>query len=214
MSDMNIRPASRSGARYWLIGLYPAFLLSCFPAFAEIANSAHDFSEATWSGNEICVICHAPHNADTVIFNAPLWNHQVTSATFDVYNSTSLDATIGQPDGLSKLCLGCHDGTVALDSFGGMTGSTIIDDPLGTDLSNDHPISFIYDDALASTDGSLFNPTSTTTVLGGTIQTDLLSNGDKVECSACHDVHNADGLVHLLRIDNEGSALCLTCHDK
>ena len=72
----------------------------------------------------------------------------------------------------------------------------------------------MYDSALAVTDGTLFDPTTKITVLGGTISADLLNDSDKLECSSCHDVHNADSNPHLLRIDNTGSALCLTCHDK
>lgn len=33
-----------------------------------------------------------------------------------------------------------------------------------------------------------------------------------VECSSCHDPHTANRLF--LRVSNEGSRLCLTCHDK
>lgn len=179
--------------------------------FAVISGSAHDFATAGWNGTgEICIVCHTPHNAMST--NGPLWNHTETSATFTLYSSPSLDATdLGQPAGVSKLCLSCHDGTVALDSFGGATGSTFITgtDNLGTDLSNDHPISFTY----PSTDTGLFDPTTTSSGLGSTISADLLVGG-KVECSSCHDVHNKYNLSYLLKISNAGSALCLVCHNK
>ena len=84
---------------------------------------------------------------------------------------------------------------------------------IGTNLSNDHPISFTYDQALATADGDLFDPTVANTALGGTIDDDLLSDG-KVQCTSCHDVHNSLGNMDLLWIPNAGSALCLTCHDK
>lgn len=210
-----MRLANRSAVRAWLLILC-GLTLTQQSANATIANSAHDFSDEAWSGNEICIVCHTPHNADVMVSNAPLWNHQVTTATFTVYNTTTMDATLGQPDGISKLCLSCHDGTVAIDSFAGSTGSLLITGPAnaGTDLSNDHPISFVYDAALAATDGSLFDPTSKITVLGGSIRADLLNGDDKVECSSCHDVHNSEDNDYLLRIDNTGSSLCMTCHDK
>ena len=69
----------------------------------------------------------------------------------------------GQPDGVSLLCLSCHDGTVALDAYGGDPGNagTIGDQfDLGTDLNNDHPISIVYDSALATLDGGLHDPKS------------------------------------------------------
>lgn len=180
-----------------------------------IVGSAHDFSRAGWSGGETCITCHTPHNANTAVPTAPLWNHNVTTATFTVYTSGTLNASVGQPDGVSKLCLSCHDGTVAVDSFGGATGSTMLNGSVkvGTDLSNDHPVSFTYDAALATADGSLKDPSSATSGLGSTIASDLLSGG-KMQCSSCHDVHNSSGAASLLIKSNAGSALCLTCHSK
>jgi predicted CXXCH cytochrome family protein len=189
-----------------------------------IVGSQHDFSGSGWSGGEICVVCHTPHNA-AVIADAPLWNHDVTTSTFTTYSSPTFDGstTITQPDGSSVLCLSCHDGTVAVDSFGGTTGSTIITGNalLGTDLSNDHPISFTYDAALATTDPGLHDPSATTVTIGagtkvktGTIQ-DVMLLSDKLQCASCHDVHNGfTNGPRLLRISNAGSALCMACHNK
>ncbi len=184
---------------------------------AQITGSDHDFSSETWnSSGEICIVCHTPHNADITVVGAPLWNHEVTSQTFTLYASATLDAVVGQPLASSKLCLSCHDGTVAVDNFGGTTTGTIFvggNDLVGTDLSNDHPISFTYDATLASADGGLFDPTTTSSGLGGTINNDLLLGG-QVECASCHDVHNGAGIGFLLRKTNASSALCLTCHNK
>ncbi len=180
-----------------------------------IVGSAHDFSAETWNpSGEVCIVCHTPHHS--ISTEAPLWNHEVTTATFTTYSSSTLDATVGQPDGTSKMCLSCHDGTVAVDNFGGQTGGTEFitgDDLIGTDLSNDHPISFTYDATLATTDGGLFDPTTTNSGLGGTIADDMLSGG-KLQCSSCHDVHNGSGVAKLLVKSNANSALCLTCHNK
>ncbi|NOY60274.1 MAG: cytochrome C, partial [Calditrichaeota bacterium] len=81
---------------------------------------------------------------------------------------------------------------------------------------NDHPVSFTYDAALASTDGGLYDPTSQTSGLGGTIDADMLYSS-KLQCASCHDVHNnhSNGTSgHLLVKSNASSALCLTCHNK
>jgi predicted CXXCH cytochrome family protein len=187
-------------------------------SYAQMAGSAHDFSGENWNNTgEMCVVCHTPHNADATVMDAPLWNHEVTASTFTVYTGGgTMDATTGQPDGVSKLCLSCHDGTVAVDNFGGKTNGTEFitgDDNLGTDLSNDHPVSFAYDAALASLDGGLFDPTTTNSGLGGTIDGDMLFNGS-LECASCHDVHDATNISKLLVKSNSGSALCLTCHNK
>ncbi|MHB8798366.1 MAG: cytochrome c3 family protein [Thermoanaerobaculia bacterium] len=180
---------------------------------AVITGSKHDFSSAannTWNPKgQICQPCHTPHNAGTLT-NVPLWNHASTTATFTVYDSPTLNATgLGQPAGVSKACLSCHDGTVALDSFGGATGTHNITGNalLGTTLSNDHPVSFLYDTTLATADGGLKDPATTAAVSA------LLFAG-QMECGSCHDVHDTPGVAKLLVKSNAGSALCLTCHDK
>lgn len=193
------------------------FLMSS-PAMAVITGSAHDFKAQSWTG-EICNVCHTPHNA--IESNAgPLWDHALTATTnFVMYTSPTgtFDATIdSQPSGASKLCLSCHDGTVAVDSFGGTSGSTMIASinsaaDFGTDLGDDHPISFVYDATLVTADGELWPVT--TAALGGTIDNQMLF-ATKVECASCHDVHNKVAISNLLRIDNANSALCLTCHNK
>ena len=186
-----------------------------------IVGSAHDFSDDTWNTTgEICIVCHTPHNADMTVSNAPLWNHEVTAVTdYQLYSSSTFDGagTIGQPDESSKLCLSCHDGTVALENFGTMTnGVNYIEGiyNLGNDLRNDHPISFIYDGNLVTADGELHDPTSTNVPeLGGSIDEKMLFN-QKLQCASCHDVHNSSGEDFLLLFTNSASNLCLTCHAK
>lgn len=191
-----------------------------------IIGSAHDFSSRGWSpDSQICVACHTPHNADVSVVTAPLWNHALTTKVFDLYDSPTFDggATITQPTGSSVLCLSCHDGTVAVDSFGGNNGTVFMQLPkaVGADeLTNDHPISFTYDTNLATTDGALYDPASTIVTIGtdktktGPISDVMLAN-DQVQCASCHDVHNNFVQDHpLLRITKVGSELCLTCHDK
>jgi len=186
-------------------------------AWAGITGSKHDL-RTTLGISEICVVCHAPHNAVDAAASgltySPLWNHEVTTATFTLYNSATLDHTPGQPDGVTKLCLSCHDGSVAIDNYGGVTtGTNFVTGSarLGTDLSNDHPVSFLYD-AVASADNGI-QPSTNPTPIGGTIASELLVAG-KVQCSSCHDVHDRDGNQHLLVINNAASSLCLTCHVK
>ncbi len=190
--------------------------LAVAPAMASIAGSAHDFSGQAWSGGRTCVACHTPHGASSVS-GAPLWNHATTASTFSTYSSATLDATVGQPGTISTLCLSCHDGTVAIDSFGGNTGSTTIAATanVGVDLSNDHPVGFVYDDALATADGGLVAVGGDN--LAGTSNLLPLFAG-KLECATCHDVHNGATAAtvnnSLLYVDTAASALCLECHSK
>lgn len=198
----------RRTALWITVALLGMPVVGAWPAQAVITGSAHDFSADGWNpSGQICIVCHTPHNADTSVSNAPLWNHATTTASYSLYTSATLNATVAQPDGISKLCLSCHDGTVALDSFGAQTGSTFIDGGanVGIDLSDDHPVSFVYDSALAAADGGLHDPSTIAP---------LPLFPDRVECASCHDVHNSFGINKLLRVSNAGSALCLTCHDK
>jgi len=177
-----------------------------------ISGTKHDFSTETWNtSQEVCNVCHAPHNTggNTI---APAWNHETTAASFTVYSSPSLQATVGQPQGNSLACLSCHDGTVAIDSFGGDTGSVMItgDANVGTDLANDHPVSFVYDSTLAAADGGLLSPAGDDRVDAGGL---LRLFNTRMECATCHDPHdNTHG--YFLAVDNTGSAMCMTCHQK
>ena len=176
---------------------------------ATIVGSSHDLRTITANASdEVCIFCHTPHNAQAT---EPLWNHGITAATFTTYSSTTLNATVGQPDGSSKLCLSCHDGTVALDTFGGNTGTHFISGTaaLGTDISNDHPVSFLYDAALVTADGGgLVSPASASLVVTG-----VPLYAGKMQCASCHQVHdNTNG--NFLRFANTASALCLKCHVK
>jgi hypothetical protein len=200
-------------------------------AAGTIVGSAHDFSTTGWAGGQICIACHTPHNSITTVTDAPLWNHTLTTKTFALYsNPATMNSTPGQPSGASRLCLSCHDGTVAVDSFGGATGSTTMTGApavgAGTiGLSDDHPISITYNTALATADGGLRDPATFNTTIGegaqsrtGSIATVMLYS-NQVQCASCHDVHNTftvagiNGLP-LLKRSKAGSALCLTCHSK
>jgi len=180
-------------------------------ALGDIAGSAHDFSSDSWSDGEICIVCHTPHNADTSITASPLWNHDVTSATFTLYDSPTLDETPLAPQGVSKLCLSCHDGTIALDSFSGMSGSNFVtgEANVGTDLSDDHPISIKWNHqteigACSGCHGAH----------QGQYNSALPFFDGYVECASCHDVHDRAGFTKLLRKSLAYSELCFHCHSK
>lgn len=197
-----------------------------------IVNSKHNFSKAQGNvpalSTEICNVCHTPHNADPSVAAAPLWNHVSTSPNFKMYWSYTFDAGNKTEDAknrslgaLSRLCLSCHDGSIALDAFGAHKDSKDYFIPEGPtkigkdhDLTTTHPISFTYDDALVTDkDPELALPSSALSGLGKTIKEDMLFDS-KMECPSCHDVHNGTGASKLLLKSNDGSALCLTCHIK
>ncbi len=194
-------------------------------ASAQITGSVHDFSGSiTWSvtTGEICKPCHAPHTTNTEV-DSILWNHDPsTVAAYQPYASSTMNDTPGQPDGHSKLCLSCHDGSIAVNAFPGETGTgakvtgslQIAKGAAFDDLRGQHPISMLYD-AGATSDDNLNYPASS--VLFGANTLDQVLPGGKVQCSTCHDVHNTLGEANgafLLRLDNSASGMCLACHSK
>jgi len=160
---------------------------------------------------EVCVFCHTPHNASPAV---PLWNQALSSATYQPYTSSTLQAVVGVPTGSSKLCLSCHDGTIAIGSTGSlgqvtmqgvnaqrqMTGASV----LGTDLRKDHPISF----------APVSGPEIGAPPAGHPVKLD--ANG-RVQCASCHDPHQMDidtTTQKFLVVNNSSSGLCLVCHNK
>lgn len=224
------------------------------PAFAarkaDIAQSKHNLSAS--SGNdvrgatgtdEICVFCHTPHGARNAE-GGPLWNRAESLAVYQNYDSSSLDAgVVDAPGGSSKLCLSCHDGTVAIGAVINKPGSAGVNtsanrpDPIamvgtdagmmpggpygelsgftrkiGTDLTNDHPISFTYDSALAISDGEMVLPSPD-------LKQEIVSGGETIV-----GARNVAGLLTKPRLPLEkkggpsspaidGQMQCATCHD-
>ena len=191
--------------------------LGVVSAVAGIQGTPHDLSGKGWGTTELCKYCHTPHLAQNVA-GAPLWNHQSTAQTYTLYSSATFKGSSTQPGPQSKLCLSCHDGTVANDSFanGGvlqngthfMTSTNLVG--ANGSLTSDHPISFLYNGALATADGHLATPVSANYVDAAN-QIPLYSVN--MECASCHAVHD-NTYGKFLRTANTGSALCLTCHQK
>lgn len=138
----------------------------------------------------------------------------MSKATYTPYSSSTMIAHVGQPSGSSKLCLSCHDGTVALGQINNpfttiplqnsVTTMPLGPNNFGTDLTTHHPISFTYDAALAAADGNLNVPASLTNHV-------RLDNNSQVQCTSCHDPHN-DQYGNFLVVADDGSTLCLACH--
>lgn len=149
--------------------------------FAGIIGTKHDLSSsgtgtikatAASGVTQKCVFCHTPHSSSKA---GPLWNHSLSNATYVVksqpsgfYGDPWRVSLAGQPDGSSRLCLGCHDGTVALGLLVNMPGPAMAGTVamtgvtaegwmpsaasgyIGTDLTGKHMISIEYDTGLAN----------------------------------------------------------------
>ena len=138
---------------------------------ASIAGTKHNLSTSgtgtvkSATEQRICVFCHTPHRSMGSVrgLSVPLWNHSLSTASYTLYQSRTLLSPTSpniQPDGASKVCLSCHDGTVAITSIANTGGSktmmsmrkssqltpegklsTSASSNLGTELSGHHPIS-------------------------------------------------------------------------
>jgi predicted CXXCH cytochrome family protein len=212
-----------------------AVALTCGSALGKmsILDSPHNLSAGSAYKDfnfenelRICIFCHAPHNARPVGhdegFPAPLWNRDL-SAVLDYKpygqgGSLTLKATVSQPTGSSRLCLSCHDGTIALNAFGGstipggITKSLPVNRPSNLakgdkNLADDHPISFVYDDALvALKNGELASPLALPPAT-------KLDQAENLQCTTCHDPHdNEFGKFLVMKNSDAGSPLCITCH--
>lgn len=139
---------------------------------AGVVGSRHDLTAGgaaqatTGVTDQVCVFCHTPHGSD-VAAPVPLWNKVLGSpgsyTQYSTLQTPSFDSTEAPVGSVSLACLSCHDGTQAMDvvinqpgsngynpagseidtvAIGVMTGTPV--PALGTDLTDDHPISMQY----------------------------------------------------------------------
>ena len=164
-----------------------------------------------------CLYCHAPHSGMAGPAT-PLWNQQLSVQTYTNYTSSTYHQTGIQPPlgSTTKLCLSCHDGTVAPGqtvAYGklSMTGSMKTTSKFGPDLRSSHPVSMkipLADSPEVSNLLSISPPTTADPSV-------KLVKGN-VECDTCHDPHvqGKDPIVlDFLTRDGSNGALCLACHD-
>lgn len=186
----------------------------------SILDSKHNLSLSgpgavkSTTEEEICIFCHTPHQARGDI--PYLWNREDPTTGFTTYDSSTMYATVGQPSGASMLCLSCHDGTIALGAVlsraqeipfaGGIRFMPEGQAKIGSDISDDHPVSFLYDEALAAINGELVSPS----LLTGEVKLDKTG---MLQCTSCHDPHD-DVYGKFLVASNSFSGLCIRCHDR
>ncbi len=198
---------------------------------ATVVGTVHNLSVTgpgevrSFVETEVCKFCHIPHSVDTPV---PLWGHALSQARYEVpdlrFSGSPVPAP--QPDGASRLCLSCHDGTVALGDVTGearvipMRGGDRLAPGrpgyIGTDLSGSHPVSFVVPDGVT---------------LGGDPESDMvlrplaaiesdqdvrLDAAGKMQCTTCHDPHAdryySPGRVPRFWVKPTVEEVCLTCH--
>jgi predicted CXXCH cytochrome family protein len=187
-------------------------------ASAGVKDSLHNLSASgpglikSGVADRICEFCHISHSARQ---EGALWARRKSAAVYIPYSSSTAIAQPGQPTGTSILCLSCHDGTIALgevlsrgrrhsiaEGLGRMPVGKALQ---GTDLSDDHPISFEYSPSLVSQNDQL--------VLPSLIDSRLRLDGNgELQCTTCHDPHDSP-FEKLLVMPNIRSQLCIECHN-
>lgn len=217
---------------------------------AGVVNTQHNFS-TTGTGTikatgeqEVCVFCHIPHSAQV---GTPLWNRSMPAAAYTMYNSdylrrmnypapASLGTTVGTPGTLSRQCLSCHDGTVAVGSVymvrGTLLGSTQIAMSgvtgtgtmpvaaagyIGTDLRGHHPVGIEYNHLITKNFGSGSRSIELLATPGAAIKLYTYSGKQYVECSSCHDPHTENNKFLRVSGGTHGANVygtCTSCHDK
>lgn len=215
-------------------------------SYAGIANTVHNMSTSApptatikaqvtqpapipaGAETEICVFCHIPHNARP---GTPLWNRGMPGSAYTMYKSdylyrigyspTVYDPTTAQPGLISKQCLSCHDGTVAIGAIymvrGTILGANLIamsgvtadkmpttavgfiGGPAGElgNLTTHHTVGIKYDSTVSVAFGSGTRGIELTASPNTNRSLNLpivytLGATKYVECVSCHDPHLQD----------------------
>lgn len=199
----------------------------------EAVTGPHNMSNIA-PGGQVCVTCHTPHKAPQ---SKMLWNHVLSSNSFSwsdwtqTTGGTTLPTNIKTWSGPTKLCLGCHDGSVAIGailnpsttfSAAKITGDAQIATATG-DLKGTHPVGIPYPyngskntyNAITTGDQALASgwKAAPTKVVLYTDTAQAGPNNRGMECSSCHDPHGTSNSDYL-RDTVGGSQLCLDCHTK
>ena len=107
----------------------------------------------------------------------------------------------------SRLCLGCHDGTLATNilspDLNTILGSFRGETPKNFCLAQGHPVGIDYRLAQLNSKGRLRDPSMLDPAL-------KLEDG-QVSCISCHDPNSR--LQKKLVMSNSGSRLCFSCHN-
>ena len=205
--------------RKTLVSALLALAASTALAGTPVAGSKHDLSVAgpgpvrAATEARVCIFCHVAHGGGPGMTSRPDAGDRGRP-----YESSTMQNRVATPTGTTRMCLSCHDGTIAVGQtrkgrieMRGTEGDGRIPSSrasnVGTDLRRTHPVSF----APASSSRT----SSVRAHLPRAREVRLDARGE-VQCTSCHDPHSEfggtpEGKFLVRRTAN--SELCATCHD-
>ncbi len=223
------------------LGYWGLLFLAIPLAGADIRDTVHNLARTNVS-NEVeasatCVFCHTPLISEGSVDALPVWQSGLPrSFTYGAMESISTQAgrEAGPP---SLVCLSCHDANLARATdnpkqdhpfsvpFRGGAGVLQASVPPAGGSASDYPLRSDPGQApeyREPSSGSMDERIVWWVATGSSTRrsrTDLplygraTTNGSEIpyiECASCHDPHSNNRLF--LRLSNDGSRLCLSCH--
>ena len=184
---------------------------------------------------QICIFCHTPHRG---VPGTPLWSRDLSyqeGIQYKMPSRSTLSVKPGQPTGATKLCLSCHDGTIAIGMIRPRKNIIKITDQgkgllstegrflpgkrgfIGTDLSGSHPVSVRIDDSITMMrEARGLSPLKPVSQMKSDPDGVKLDKNDEIQCTTCHDPHDDKNYItsgiHFWR-KARWSDVCIVCHD-
>ena len=195
-------------------------------------TSSMTLSNTAKKGNQpsteslFCLSCHDGRTAINVVHNVknnPNTQTHGTNKTIDIGGTFN--------DNMNPLGYGYALGGLGFADYGPNlgkqgSGATTAESYFGSNLTDDHPISFSYLDAWNEKKNKLYDVATVSQRSNGKIR--FFGPTKRIECSSCHDPHanygadrmgntwTAGGADPTLRpflvMDNSFSQLCTSCH--
>lgn len=207
--------------------IFVTLLLLIFSAISwagKVVDTKHNLSTSgrgeikSSTETRICIFCHSSHNSSP---DGPLWGHQTTTTgNFTTYSRSTLKNQPQQPNGSTKLCLSCHDGTIAVGAIKGLSRPISMQNVgaageipelsksnIGRDLSGTHPVSIPYKQSTAlAVDHLRWPPVDAENKVGP-------DSDGFVQCTSCHDPHdNSRSKKYPFWNKSTFDEVCQTCH--
>lgn len=171
--------------------IFSALVLSLLATLAWTQDDGNPHQQASTcilqyrSGcDSVCLVCHTPSSSAPVAYPTP-WNSGGVPIT-EVYSDP--EAAAERSSAVADLV---DDVSLCIGCHTAMGGP------------RDHPVGIEYQSLTKALVAAPQGPKLLCVKDGGAC---------KLQCSTCHNPHSSE--ADLLRVNNQGSALCISCHNK